>query len=605
MDDMNFTINIENDEKILSKFPAPNMGDLIFNWLSPNLRQKLYEINQSNYNKGYVDYLMGVRYEYGIDMEIDLNRALEYYYKAADENEPLSLYKLYTIHKCENEKFKINRDKNYEMFYLFKSFAYSEISISTGKSYAHIIDVILELATILDIEDPLLEKSNTLFINMKYKVKNPAEVKYVEAMTLIKFNLNEDDISIGISMLHDLADNDNYIDAIIRLACLYSNDNKEYIKNKDTKLSLKYFKIIEDSKVYKAYDDYGAFLYNESNIEKCKEILKEGTDKGNMRCYFLLYELVLIQFNFDTDNIYDLCDLLEIAIRDIINGNIFYLFEFFYLYRILTKRFKINSDNYPKFAVYEKYKDELINMINTINNNKIYKTKIFKEGTFESEFLFTYGYTICTGLNGDIDTKTGLDYFKQSYKLASILTYKRFCYSYIFKLVKKNFLKDQTEELKAKLDKTKNKLFKIFYESLDQTPLHILSSSYFYYFAKLYHHGHGVKSDDIHAYCYYHLAAHKKPDMLGYGSIISFYRKYKASKILNEEKFIKLENELEAYKKKEISGNDDDGLCYICFDNPKDLIFYPCKHLLCTKCYNEMKECTKCPTCRGRIIIVK
>ena len=88
----------------------------------------------------------------------------------------------------------------------------------------------------------------------------------------------------------------------------------------------------------------------------------------------------------------------------------------------------------------------------------------------------------------------------------------------------------------------------------------------------------------------------------GAGSIISFYRKYKAKNILekNKEEYdhilsnTKYKNDSEGYGEK-------GDICPICMDKQRNTISLPCKHLFCSECINKVD---KCPICR-KIIMVR
>src|SRR5690242_6790079 len=102
------------------------------------------------------------------------------------------------------------------MYNLLKSMAYSDCAIFFNNDTLYNIDIVYEIALILDLDDPYLDKTNKLFIDMKPYIKDEHELRFVEALTLIKFNGNEDDVVIGMSILQDLADNSSYTEAIYK-----------------------------------------------------------------------------------------------------------------------------------------------------------------------------------------------------------------------------------------------------------------------------------------------------------------------------------------------------------------------------------------------------
>jgi Zinc finger, C3HC4 type (RING finger) len=68
-----------------------------------------------------------------------------------------------------------------------------------------------------------------------------------------------------------------------------------------------------------------------------------------------------------------------------------------------------------------------------------------------------------------------------------------------------------------------------------------------------------------------------------------YYYKISASKILTHE---------EVSKPEKVFGDDDDPVCVICMDLPKNLVFVPCGHYCCcAECTTSLKS--TCPLCRG------
>jgi TPR repeat protein len=600
MDDLRFEINLEHDNIIKSKCPNPNCGDILFNWLTPYFRDKFLNSAENSFNKPFFYFLQGVRAEYSINCQQNLPLALEYYSRAAELYESNALYKLYTIHSKENEKFNMTRNKNMELYYLLKAMAYSDGVIFFNNDTLYNIDIVYEIALILDISDPQLEKTNKLFLDLKGSIKDENELRFVEALTLIKFNVNDDDVVIGLSILQDLADNFNYLEAIYKLACIYSRSSDKYVKEKDPVMADKYFKILEEKKFYKAYNDYGYFLYYENRIEDSLKILNEGSYYGNSRCIFLYYDIFLSKLDFSSESIPQLANMLKMLVKDIITGNAFSIFEFFYIRYILQKYF--NYTLYENSEEDDFISNELISLMSRIHTEKNFLENNFVKGIVETEFKLSFGFINYIGVNEYKDHDLAEKLLKEAYKVSYNPSYQRFCYSYIFKLRLK---RGEQNGLKEKLDKTKTKVFKIYSQAMDKSNLDDFSSSYFYYLAKLYENGWGTKQNLLFAYCYYYHASIAKTKYLGTGSIISYFRKYKSKGKLEQDMFKKIAEEMEEYKVKSISSDPDDQLCFICYENLKDVMYYPCKHMSCEKCFEKLKQSKKCPHCRGKIIMTK
>ena len=96
----------------------------LYGHIQGNLRNRLDSLIDSCEYKLFFEAL---RYEYGCGVEKNLNFALSIYIKSAGANSKnyLSMGRLYDIYKNDNEKFKIEKDKNLEMIYLLKCFTYS------------------------------------------------------------------------------------------------------------------------------------------------------------------------------------------------------------------------------------------------------------------------------------------------------------------------------------------------------------------------------------------------------------------------------------------------------------------------------------------------
>ena len=90
----------------------------------------------------------------------------------------------------------------------------------------------------------------------------------------------------------------------------------------------------------------------------------------------------------------------------------------------------------------------------------------------------------------------------------------------------------------------------------------------------------------------------------GTGTIISYYRKYKSQKLIKSDEKLIIKLKEETNKNKDSEGYGEDGnICPICLENKRDIIFYPCKHRFCKKCTNIIMENSKCPICRGVVLI--
>jgi TPR repeat protein len=603
--DLNYEIDEEVEKRIDERCPTPHWGNCLFNWLTPKLRELLYKVIADSPNAPYFSFLKGVRYEYGIDTEVDNKKAYDHYMEAAKAYDGYALYKVYTMYRKDSTKFGLLRDKNIEIYYLIKSMAYSDAVVFFNNDTLYNVDVLCEIAFHLEELDPNLDKLNNLITEMKYKVDD-CEIRFIEAMTLIKFNLSDEEIEFGMTILKDLAENDGYLEAIYKLACFHAKQSDRFIKDRDIEIAAKYFKILEEKEFYKAFNDYGLFLYQEGMYDKCLEVLKKGIDNGNFRCYFLYYDCFLSKFDFEHGDPNDLVNLLNFVCRDLVTGNVFSFFEYFYTCKILQKHYGITNLD-------KTYEAEFLKIINIVYVDRSILSNNFAKGIVETEFLLSLGFVYYIGINGGKDFELSEHLLKESFNMSSNFSYKRFCYSYIFKIrIKENCLEATSKEnggnsVLTKLEKTKQKMYKIYMESLEGTRLEDFSSSYFYFLAKIYEYGWGCKKDDLSAYCYYLHGSTAKVKHLGTGTIIAYFRRHKAGLKLRQEKYRLIAESIEKMNPKEISTDitDDDNLCCICYENLKDIIFYPCKHLMCIRCYEILKQNQRCPICRTKIILTK
>ena len=600
-----FPINNQIDQQIKNRIPLINWENLLYKWLNPNLKKRFITIS-SKFE--YHNFLKGVNKEYGINnTKQNLKEAFSIYkYNADNTTDSVSMYKMYQIYLHQNKIFSTKRNRNLEYYYLFKCFAYSPYPILIGNiNFMGKIDLYNDILFIFDIEDNSENKFLSLMDYLEKKGSHynilPSEIKLIRAIIYIKILEREDE---GIVLLQELADKGNK-EAIYKLACFSKSNNKNYAK--------KLFEDLRNLKYYKAYSDYGKFLFEQLNEkEKALEVFKEGFENGNYFCFFCYYDGFLYSYDmkmFENGNNVEIIKLfLNILINDILIGGIFSYFEFFFLRKISLKHFKIDPNIIKEYDIYTK---EFCQFLSKIVNpvNKVFLEKYFAKDISECEFKLSYGYLNYLGINGiiDKDLDKSISYYKSSFKKSENRSYKRFCYSYIYKL-KSIFYKEQKNNITIeKLLKSGKKLFDLYNISFQEGNLNDFSSSFFYYLARLYEKGIGTKKDNYYAYIYFYQATKPPIKYLGTGSIISYYRKYKTDKILFSEKFNDIISQLNNIKITEDNeGYGNDGiLCPICYDKKRTSVIIPCQHKFCDTCMIKLKEISKCPLCRGKILLVK
>ena len=164
METLETIFSTDNDKVEILKGYAykPDYKKLFFEHLGPELR-KLY---MNKKDKLFINkFLEASQYEYGFfDKKIDLQKAFNLYKKYADLNDYFCMYKMHVIYLCEYEKFNIPLNRVLEKIYLLKCFAYlPNYIIDWDLKIFEVIDVVYELAQILDLEDSTLEKHQIYF----------------------------------------------------------------------------------------------------------------------------------------------------------------------------------------------------------------------------------------------------------------------------------------------------------------------------------------------------------------------------------------------------------------------------------------------------------
>lgn len=383
-------------------------------------------------------------------------------------------------------------------------------------------------------------------------------------------------------------------------------------------------------------------------------------------------------------NYMNLIDLSKFLITDILMGNVFSIFDFFFKRKILIKHF-----NVPEDMLNNEYVENLAEVCKKALTDKDLILRNFSVDIVYRELLLSCGFIHYIGALGKPDYGLAERSLKASLKFSSGSTTRRFCYSYIFK-VKMHKLADENQKLNSKLlynvkpqsfykipetidiacdnnckeifedkkssdklrtnielkynkilnnqaqinifeenhnndkpdslsrcddekqlinvekkiAKIKIKLYKFYYETFERKKIQHFTSSYLYYMSKIHENGWGCKQDDIFSYCYLLHARDWVTKSLGTGSIITYYRRFKSIKKLESEKYKNVSSDLENLKNKAFEALEDKECC-ICYEHEANTILFPCKHMICYRCYSQIKETSKCPTCRMKILLTR
>jgi len=615
-----------------------NWCDVFYNIKSQKLKEKFNELALKS---EYAKFFEGLNYEYGINNKVkDIQKAFNLYKEGAENCiDVMCMYKLYHIYKYEFAKFNIQkRNRILEKFYLFKTFSFLNYNQLQRNSFlCNKFDIPLEVVFQFDQEDSNFQKFNKFLLYLKKYYKelnlNIKDIKLIEAVFLFKFG-NGQNINESIKYLLSLIPEENAntttnkydLEIYYKVAC-YLYKSKEYTT------AASYFKYLINNQYFRAFPDYAIYLYEQLDEgNKALIISKVASDNAIYIGNNIHYNIFFTSFNYEQfDNKKDekliefLKSQIDILINNFILDDIHSYFEYFYFMKLL-KKYKYD-DLVNEYLPYTKdFAEYIINITsNEINNeedNESYlvgdynKSKIleyFQRNEFYSELNLVCGFLLYYGIDKVIekDYVKSLEKFKIAYKNTHSQSYKRFCYTYIFKVMKKlnekNIINPKTKSLfvsNNKLNKTKLKLYQMHKSCIEEDNISFLSSSFFYSIAKLYRNKIGNNGDPLLEFICLQRAVEWDIDNLIQGSILCYHKRYKANKLLDKDK--KYEQVLQGIKSiKDSEGyGEDNSLCPICFDKKRNILCLPCRHLYCDNCINQIMDKRKCPICRGGIIMV-
>ena len=257
--------------------------------------------------------------------------------------------RLYDIYRNDNEKFKIEKDKNLEMVYLLKSFTYYPIPFfihdSNIRFPLNTIGSILKFLEnnffiVEDICQKILPYIDELMTIEEYrKIMSQRDIIFIKG-TIESF-LWSYDIEGGKTSYDTLIalTYDNFHEATFKLVTIYLNnlkrikekekENKDINKREVEELTSKIsdlFEILEKNKYYPAYAEYGYFLYNDIGMfDKALEIFKEGYEPKQYNCalyYFQAFTKSENQKIYDNENFKSnkFIDILQALIDSFIIG---------------------------------------------------------------------------------------------------------------------------------------------------------------------------------------------------------------------------------------------------------------------------------------------
>ena len=294
----------------------------LFKGFKKNLRNRLEEmISHSEYEL----FFTALKMEYGYNVQKDLDQAFLLYKETSikDSTNYLSMARLFEIYKTKDKKFigKIENDKNLELIYLFKSFAYLPIYILRDNSFPNLfpLDLPYIVASFMDYNQLPNTKNISLYIDKLMQSGKYSDILSIDDGNLIKGFIEsffdyqfEENNTKAIDSLLALSLEGNS-EASSKLIYIYleslnkidkkDNKNKDILKKKIFEL----FETLEQEKCYKIYGQYGLFLYHEMHMfDKALEIFEEGYNNNMYECAFCYFHAFTKSENQITlDNMFD------------------------------------------------------------------------------------------------------------------------------------------------------------------------------------------------------------------------------------------------------------------------------------------------------------
>ena len=545
-----FSSENEVVEKLKEFAEKPDYKKILFEHLGPELT-KIY-----NNKKDKVftrNFLEASQYEFGFfGKKIDLSKAFSLYKKYADLNDYFCMYKMHVIYLCEYEKFSVPFSRALEKIYLLKCLAYLQNYIYDWNiKLFEKIDVLLEIAQSLDLEDNDLEKHQIFFdilYNQREKYKKDIDIDYA------------------------------YYHAKNR-SIFFTN----YLKLEDTISDAEieaFYKEIENKKLYEFYADYGNYLLNKKNNanEEIFNIFITGSKNGFIFCSFRAYQCLIDLYDFDQimQDYNKATIILELLLDEVVFENIA-LKQFISLVGYLIKFSNFSEKIISKYLIYIKEINDYINRV-LIRKEKE-KEPIMKDEEYLygiKAYMFYFGFK-------DIE-KQNLQKSIEFIDKESKITDK--CYiqkqNEFFKYNIKKELYNLKLISKDELLKAKKELIEIFYKNLylkyQTMDCYVIGEDFFEGITK--------KKDEFVA-----LEIYKCGQNIFCKTIFDCLIKSKIKKFLKNHDY-KIENKLK------------DEICGICYDKKINKVFIPCKHNCCSSCFDKLEKDSKCPFCRGNILCI-
>ena len=588
-----FSSDNETVEKLKGYAKKLDYNKIFFDHLGPSLKElfnkKKNEVNLKNF-------LKGAQYEYGFFNEkINLPKAFSLYKKFADQHDIICMYKMHLIYLCEYKKFNVHLDRVLEKLYLLKCFAYlPNYFLDWRLKLFEKIDVILEIAEVLDLEDINLEKHKLFFDLLyeqreKYKLEEN-DIKLMKGVFHCFFIKDEDENKetnlLSFSILNSITPKNvnDYAYFAAKNKSIYFRTELELENIMTEEEILSFYKEVENKTIYEIYGDYGNYLidkYNKANPEIIR-ILTISAKNGDLFCSFRAYQSLIDYYDFDeVMNDYNkACSIIDLILDEVVFEKLL-LGQFVLLIGYLIKYSKFPEKIIEKYLVYVK---EIYDYITKSIKQKQMEPNQFKDEEDFEDFLYAIQGDICYfGFKGIVEQNLpkAVEFFDKAGKIAKNTYNQKRDRFFRFNIIK------EMHELKListeEFNKEKEDLIKFYSTDLklkyQVTDCYVMGIDYL--------EGITRKKDKYISALLFNEAANNRFCKI----IIDWKTKSDIKKLIKNK-----ENETKIKVKDEI--------CCICYQNKVSKIFIPCKHCFCEICSDKLEKNNKCPVCRCEIACI-
>lgn len=590
-----FSTDNEVVEKLKGYAKQLDYKRIFFEHLGPTLNKLFINKKDKVILKHFLE---AAQYEYGFfNKKINLQEAFKLYKKYADQRDTLCMYKMHLIYLCEYEKFNVNLNRVLEKIYLLKCFSYfPNYFFDWRLKLFEKIDVVMEIAQVLDLEDNDLEK-HKLFFDLLYSQKE-------------KYNLSENDINLmkGVFSCIFLKDNENKEMNLMSFSILNSVTPKGeldyayyHAKNKciyfRTELDLEslmteeevenFYKEVENKKIYEIYGDYGNYLiekYDKSNPEIIR-LLTISSENGDLFSSFRAYQSLIDFYDFDEImNDYDkACKIIDFILDEVVFEKLL-LGQLVLLIGYLIKYSKFPEKIDEKYLIYVK---EIYNyIIQSIKQKEKEPNKYKDEEDFDDFLYAIQGDINYFGFKGiaEQNLPKAVEFFEKASQIAKNTYNKKRDTFFKFTIIKemhslKLISDDEFNKAKKELIELYNTDLKLKYQVTDC-----------YVIGMDYEEGITRKKDEYISNLLFKEAANNRFCKI----ILDWKTKSEIKKLLKN-------------KGSKTDINDSklkDEICCICYAKKVSKMFIPCKHDFCDLCADKLEQENKCPVCRGEIACI-